>query len=147
MAIKGIAITVQYTAWDTGNNVGKTADAANHTLRCITDGSVTTLATSASEVDSTNCPGIYSISLSSSQMNGNVVTLAGKSSTSGVSIIPLTITTEGGKLINIEDEALGKWVLNPSANTLTLYRQDGTTVLKTFTLTIGSGVPSYTQRV
>jgi len=38
------------------------------------------------------------------------------------------------KLNDVHDEALGKWVVSPSAKTLTLYRVDGVTILTTFDL-------------
>jgi hypothetical protein len=48
----------------------------------------------------------------------------------------------------LEDEAfMGKWVLDPGAHTLTLYRRDGATVLKVFDLTLAlASVPGYTGR-
>jgi len=49
-----------------------------------------------------------------------------------------------GMVIDLRDEALGKWVLDTGAGTLTYYRMDGVTVLKTFTLT--GDVTLYTGR-
>lgn len=47
---------------------------------------------------------------------------------------------------DLHDEALGRWVLNPTAKTLTLYRVDGS-VLRTFNLTVAAGdVPPYVAR-
>lgn len=58
-----------------------------------------------------------------------------------------TLTTITDLVTDIKDEALGKWVLDPVGNTLTLYRTDGTTVLKTFNLSVVAGaVPAYTTR-
>jgi len=55
---------------------------------------------------------------------------------------------EGNKLTDLHDEAFGKWVVDPTGNTLTLYRADGVTVLKLFNLTEAAGaVPAYVQRV
>jgi len=98
MALKGTQITVAFTAWDTANNVAKTGDSGNFTLRVIKDGSSATPTNSASEVDSTNCPGIYKITLTSTEMSADTVTLAGKSSTSGVVILPVHIITESGRI-------------------------------------------------
>jgi hypothetical protein len=98
MPLKGVALTVQYVAWDTGANAGKTGDAANHTLRLIKDGAAASPANSPSEVDAANCPGVYKLALTAAEMNYGVITLAGKSSTSGVVIVPVTLTTEGGNL-------------------------------------------------
>lgn len=102
MPLKGVALTVQYVAWDTANNVGKTGDAANHTLKLIQDGTVAAPTNSPSEVDASNCPGVYKLALTAAEMNYGVITLAGKSSTSGVVIVPVTLTTEGGDLETIK---------------------------------------------
>lgn len=49
---------------------------------------------------------------------------------------------------DLNDVALGKWVVDPEANTLTLYRIDGITVLKVFDLTASSDIiPAYLARV
>jgi len=87
MAAKNIAITVTYTAWDTANNVGKTGDAASHTLRGVRDGAEFTPAASPVEVDATNLPGTYKVALTAAENNGDVLCLGGKSSTSNVVII------------------------------------------------------------
>jgi len=48
---------------------------------------------------------------------------------------------------DLHDEALGKWVLNPAAATLTLYRQDGS-VLRVFNLKVAAGdVPAFVERI
>jgi len=50
------------------------------------------------------------------------------------------------KLTDLHDEAFGKWTLDPTAKTLTLYRANGT-VLKVFNLTdTSSTVPAFIQR-
>jgi hypothetical protein len=98
MPLKGVALTIQYVAWDTGNNAGKTGDNANHTLKLIQDGTANTPTNSPAEVDATNCPGVYKLALTAAEMNYGVITLAGKSSTSGVVIVPVTVATEGGYL-------------------------------------------------
>jgi len=98
MALKSQSIVVQFLAWDTVNNVGKTGDSANFTMRVIKDGSASAPTNSVSEVDSTNCPGVYTITLTASEMSADTITLAGKSSTSGVTIVPVNIVTESGRL-------------------------------------------------
>ena len=56
------------------------------------------------------------------------------------------VGSAGLALNDILDESLGKWFLDHNANTLTLYRIDGT-VLKVFDLTTTTGsVPVYTGR-
>ena len=101
MAIKNQSITIQYVAWDTFNNVGKTGDVSNHTLRIVTDGTSAAPANSPSEIDATNIPGIYKITLTAGEMNSNVITLGGKSSTANVVIIPVQITTERGDVTGV----------------------------------------------
>lgn len=95
MATRGIAHDVKFIAWDTTNNVGKTGDAANITMRWIkstTSAALTT--TTVTEVDSTNCPGVYRVALSATETDTDIGTLAGKSSTANISIIPVTIQFE-----------------------------------------------------
>lgn len=94
MASKGQSLTIQYVAWDTDNNAGKTGDVSNHTLRWVKDGSSAAPTNSPSEVDATNAPGVYKITLTAAECDCWVGTLCGKSSTADVSIIPLTLTFE-----------------------------------------------------
>lgn len=57
------------------------------------------------------------------------------------------VGTVGLLLQDLHDEATGKWIMNPNDNTMTLYREDGITVLKVFDLTPAIGdVPSYIER-
>jgi hypothetical protein len=83
-------------AWDTVNNVGKTGDSANHTLRWVKDGTSAPPdgSPAITEVDATNAPGVYKLTLDATDCTCNVGTLAGKSATSGVVIIPITVTFE-----------------------------------------------------
>ncbi|HPZ14944.1 MAG TPA: hypothetical protein PLK04_12070, partial [Bacillota bacterium] len=94
MAIYGESLTIQYIAWDTVNNVPKTGDASNHTLRWVKDGTAAAPTNSPSEVDATNAPGVYKLTLTASETQCWVGTLCGKSSTSGVVIMPVTLTFE-----------------------------------------------------
>lgn len=92
----GVSATVNFLAWDTGNNIGKTGDSANFTLRLIKDGGAATAPTNAgsiSEPDSTNMPGVYEITLTATEMEASFITLAGVSSTSDIVIYPLFLTT------------------------------------------------------
>jgi hypothetical protein len=53
----------------------------------------------------------------------------------------------GKMMLDLHDEAFGKWALDPAGNTLTLYKADGATVLKRFALTRAAGaVPGYVAR-
>jgi len=109
MAIKGVALTVPFTVWDTLTNTGKTGDAPQVSVYLVVNGALSSLATSTvTEVSSSNCPGIYKVSLSASETNYSTITVAGKSSTSGVVVIPAHIITEEGLVpaINQKTSAL-----------------------------------------
>jgi hypothetical protein len=92
MATRGVQMTVQFVAWDTANNVGKTGDSGNFTLRWVKDGTSAAPTNASSEVDATNAPGVYKITITSTEAGCDVGTICGKSSTSGVVIIPTTVT-------------------------------------------------------
>lgn len=52
------------------------------------------------------------------------------------------------QILDLHDEAFGKWSLNHNTNTLTLYKANGVDVLKAFNLSLtGDDVPSYIGRV
>ena len=103
MAIKGQQVIVQFTAWDTDANVGKTGDAGNITAKVVKDGTIgAPNSGSVAEVDATNAPGLYKITLDETDMDANFVTLCGVSSTGNVSIIPVHIATEQGVLATID---------------------------------------------
>ena len=89
------AVTVSFVCWDTANNVGKTGDASNITLRGVRDGTLFTPSEpSITQVDSTNLPGVYKASLTASENNGTLLTLGGKSSSTGCVIIPVSWSNE-----------------------------------------------------
>lgn len=90
----GQAVTLQYVAWDNGNNVGKTGDVGNHTLRWIKDGASAAPSNSPTEVDGTNAPGIYKVLLTAAECQCQVGMLCGKSSTSGIAVLPTSVTFE-----------------------------------------------------
>lgn len=96
MPVKNAVITVCYYASDSSG--GKITDAANHTLFVILDGTKTSLsggsASSIASVSDTDCPGLYKVTLTTDENNASVVTLHGKSSTSGVVISPVTWTND-----------------------------------------------------
>ena len=94
MATYGKSMTITYTAWDTSANAPKTGDSANHTLRWIKDGTAAAPTNSASEVDATNAPGEYKVTLTSAEAQTPIGKLAGASSTADVSIIPVSIAFE-----------------------------------------------------
>lgn len=116
----GQSVTLQYVAWDTAANAGKTGDNANHTLRWVKDGTSAATTNSASEVDSTNAPGIYKITLTATECQCQSGTLCGKSSTSGVVVLPMTYTFENLPTASFTAGALltvgtGAGQINPSS--------------------------------
>ena len=95
MATRNVAMTVTFVAWDTSANTGKIDDQSNITVKWIKDGTVETLDTNTvTQVDSTNCPGIYKVSISAAEANCNIGTLAGKSTTANIVILPVSIQFE-----------------------------------------------------
>ena len=94
MATRGVEMTLTFTAWDAGASAPKTGDSGNFTLRWVKDGTASAPTNSAAELDATNCPGIYTLVITSTEADANLGCLAGKSSTADVSIIPSLIQFE-----------------------------------------------------
>ena len=90
MPVRAQALTMHYFATDADGP--KTGDVGNHTLRVIEDGVIGTIAASPEEVDATNAPGMYKVVISAAENTADVVTLCGKSSSSGTTISPSTWT-------------------------------------------------------
>jgi len=80
-------------AIDTATNLPKTGDASNITLYYNGDnGGVTVFSTGSghpSEDDATNSPGTYTIAATQGETNFNSINISGKSSTSGIRVIPI----------------------------------------------------------
>jgi len=149
----GQALAIQFVAWDTGANKGKTGDGANFTMRWVKDGVSSALSTTTvTEIDATNTPGLYKCSINGTEASCYLGTLCGVSSTANVSIIPQTVTFErnvtldltlaiptsntaqtlGDALNAARAQGFGRWAI--SGTTLLLYAGDGTTVVRSFTL-------------
>jgi hypothetical protein len=94
MALYNTAMTITYVTWDTAANTGKTGDVANHTLRWIKDGTSAAPTNAAAEVDATNAPGIYKLTLTATETQAVYGVLAGKSSTADISVMPVSISFE-----------------------------------------------------
>lgn len=94
MPSRGQSIVLTYVAWDTSANVGKSGDVSNHTLRWIKDGTSSAPTNAASEIDATNAPGAYKLTLTTAECTCDTGTLVGKSSTANVSIVPVSIAFE-----------------------------------------------------
>jgi hypothetical protein len=81
--------------WDQANNIGKTGDAANLTLRGVGDGTeFTPAAPNITEVDSTNLKGVYKVTFAAGENNYAMVLCGGISSTANVVIQPVSWTNE-----------------------------------------------------
>jgi len=119
MALKNQGLTVTYTAINTTSGAQVTGDVGNHTLRVITDGSSAAPANAATEIDATNAPGEYKITLTAAEMNGDFVTLAGVSSSANVVIVPIKIATERGVLPTVAAGAAGGFVTGDGSVTFT----------------------------
>ena len=87
---------IQYYAYNTSTGAGAyvTGDGGNHTLKLIKDGTEANPTNGESEVDSTNCPGLYQVQLTTSETAFNVVRIAGKSSTANVILVGTAIGFE-----------------------------------------------------
>jgi hypothetical protein len=94
MASRGQSVTICYRAWNTGTQAFQTGDVGNHTLRWIKDGTAAAPTNSPSQVDATYAPGVYKLTLTTSETTCNTGTLTGTSSTSNVKIFPVDIAFE-----------------------------------------------------
>ncbi len=94
MPSRGQSLTIAYVAWDTSAQTGRPADASNHTLRWIKDGIAAPPSPSPAEVDATNAPGVYKLTLTAGECTCHVGVLCGKSSTPNVWIAPVMVLFE-----------------------------------------------------
>lgn len=99
---------------DIAANAPKTGDAANLTAYVSKDdGSVTVLGdTSATELDATNAPGLYSFDLTQSETNADKLVFSGKSSTADIRVIPETIYTRANNINDLVIDASGNLTAN-----------------------------------
>lgn len=107
MAIRGVSLTITYTAWNTSTNAPQTGDVSNHTIKVCKDGVEATATNSPSEVDSTNFKGEYKLVLTSTEMTCDFITIGGVSSTANVVIVPVKIATEHGVLPTVQQGNAG----------------------------------------
>lgn len=91
MPVRAQAVTMHFFATNSDGPVTG-QDYTTLTLKVVKDGTVGAVSASPTEVDSTNAPGIYKVALTAAENTADVVTLCGKSSTSGVTISPSTWT-------------------------------------------------------
>ena len=89
-----------------------------------------------------NMPGDYYVQLTQGEIdlaNGDIILGTFKNANTAQAIAALIQIEDPdvykADLTDLEDVALGKWVVDPDANTMTLYRIDGVTPLIVFDLT------------
>ena len=116
---KNTAVIVTILAWDTIQNAGKTG-LADITLRGVGDGAEYTPVAAASQVDATNLPGVYSVSLTAAENNYNSNCIGGKSATANISIIPFSWINEAEDFTATE-----KLSLNAATPTVTVGDKTG----------------------
>ena len=138
--IRGQSYVVDFVEWDLANNAPKTGDAANITVRISKDGGALTAATNNPvEVDATNAPGLYRITLTASEMDANTVEVVPKSTTANTYCQVVTILTERGRVdTTVSSRATAADVWGYSSRTLTSF---GTLVND-----VASAVWAYTSR-
>jgi flagellar capping protein FliD len=112
MATRGVSTVITYRAWDTSANSGKTGDVANHTLRWIKDGTSSATTNSPAEVDATNVPGVYKVTLTDTETDCTFGILAGKSSTSNIAIFGAQI---GFEYVPTSSTTFGAYIGNSTA--------------------------------
>lgn len=84
----GVAATVEFFVIDTSTGKGKTGDSANLTMRWNKDGTAAATTNAPSEVDATNQPGLYKITITATEAQCLSGTLHGKSSTANIEVLP-----------------------------------------------------------
>jgi hypothetical protein len=96
--IRAQQYVLHFYAYDS-TGAPKTGDASNITVRISKDGGALTATTNTpAEVDATNAPGVYRITLTATEMDANSILVVPKSSTSGVTCTAVNIITERGRL-------------------------------------------------
>lgn len=94
MALYGVSFVATVFAWDTVNNTYKTGDSANIALRWLKDGTDAATTNACSEVSAANAPGEYKVTLTATEAQCICGTLGGKSSSTGIVIVPITFAFE-----------------------------------------------------
>lgn len=109
---------VTFLVIDTAANAPKTGDAANLTAYVSKDdGAVTVLAdTSATELDATNAPGLYSFDLAQAETAADKLLFSGKSTTANVRVIPLLVYTRANNVNDLVIDATGNLTANVTGN-------------------------------
>lgn len=103
-------------------------------------------ASSAGDPWSTTLPGAYT-SGSAGFILGNKLDIAVSAVWDELKTDHIIPGSMAEKLQDIHDESFGKWILDPVDQTLTLYKADGITILKTFNLgSTTDSIPAFLSR-
>ena len=105
----------------------------------------TSLTAALAEDDATNNAGFYTKSVTTTSWDdGNYLFITRYSDAVTRNGVEQVLVKNGGTTVleDLHDEAFGKWSMDTTANTLTLYKADGTTTLKVFDLTATSSTVS-----
>lgn len=94
MSSQNVSTTIVYMAYNTSTGAYVIGDVSNHTIKLVKDGTEASPTNNPSEVDSTNAPGAYKLTLTAGETQYGAVWCGGKSSTPNVIIIPTTISFE-----------------------------------------------------
>lgn len=94
MPSRSQSITVEFRARVGSTSAPQTGDNGNFVLRWVKDGVSSAPTNGPAEVDATNAPGIYKLTLTPTECTCDFGMLCGKSSTAGVVIDPVAVTFE-----------------------------------------------------
>lgn len=101
MAIKNAALIAYVGIWDTLNQVWKTG-ATGVALFKVIDGTASACNNAEAEVDTTNLPGIWKVSLDADEVNGNSIFVGGTTTSTNCVVLPMGFTTDQGELATIK---------------------------------------------
>lgn len=87
MATRALQQVICYYAWNTSTNVYVTGDSANHSTSWCKDGTRSATTNATAEVDATNLPGLYKVTMTATETDCIEGVLGGKSSTGNVVLI------------------------------------------------------------
>ena len=144
MATRALQQVVTYLAWDTVANAYKTGDAGNHSTSWVKDGTRSATTNGTAEVDSTNFPGLYKVTMTATETDCIEGVLGGKS-TGNVVLIPTLVAfdylnTSAPATAGVPD-VNAKNINNVSAGSVTTINANlGMTQPVNFTGTAGSAL-------
>ncbi len=139
MAIKNQSVVVEYIAWDISANNYKTGDVANHTIYNTLDGIASAASNSPAEVDATNRPGLYRITLDADETNGNSYGWGGKSATANIVLFGFFALTERGTVASLGTQVTSVGTLTTSVGVAVASSE---TILSTANTSVGTLVTS-----